>query len=63
MANPKSLSIPELCDLLRKAGSEYATEEQISQDITAGAPVNEDGTINLIHYAAWLVKGMGRGSN
>jgi hypothetical protein len=30
-------------------------------DIDAGAPANADGTINLVHYAAWLVKEMGRG--
>jgi hypothetical protein len=27
-------------------------------DIDAGAPTNADGTINLVHYAAWLVKEM-----
>ena len=34
-----------------------STEESIAEDIAAGAPQNEDGTINLIEYAAWLVKG------
>jgi hypothetical protein len=28
----------------------------IRADLAAGAPVNTDGTINLVHYAAWLVK-------
>ena len=27
-------------------------------DIDAGAPTNGDGTINLVQYAAWLVKEM-----
>jgi hypothetical protein len=27
----------------------------IARDIEAGVPVNPDGTINLVHYAAWLV--------
>ena len=36
--------------------------EQIASDLEAGAPQNTDGTINLVHYAAWLVKEMGRGS-
>jgi len=29
--------------------------------IHGGAPVNPDGTLNLVHYAAWLVKEMDRG--
>ena len=35
---------------------------QIEEDIQSGAPTNPDGTLNLMQYAAWLVKGMGRGS-
>jgi hypothetical protein len=27
----------------------------------AGAPTNADGSINLVHYAAWLVKEMATG--
>ena len=26
----------------------------IEADLEAGAPVNPDGTLNLVHYAAWL---------
>ena len=29
----------------------------IEADIAAGAPVNEDGSINLIAYVAWILKG------
>ena len=25
-------------------------------DLAAGAPTNPDGTINLVHYAAWLAR-------
>jgi hypothetical protein len=32
------------------------TPEEIELDIVSGAPANADGTINLVHYAAWLVK-------
>jgi hypothetical protein len=34
--------------------------EQIALDVEAGLPTNSDGTINLVHYAAWLIKEMGR---
>ena len=30
------------------------TDEQMRADLDAGAPTNADGTINLVHYAAWL---------
>jgi len=28
--------------------------ETVREDIAAGAPTNADGTLNLVHYAAWL---------
>jgi len=33
----------------------------IQTDIDDGAPLNADGTLNLVHYAAWLVKEMATG--
>ena len=29
-------------------------EDMLKKDVAAGAPTNPDGTINIIHYAAWL---------
>ena len=59
--NPNALSIPDAARLLSKAGGSSVTEEMLRADLGAGAPENPDGTINLVHYAAWLVKGMGSG--
>ena len=42
--------------LLAKAGGEPVTEAMIRADITDGAPTNADGTVNLLHYAAWLAR-------
>lgn len=42
--------------ILRQAGSRSISNESLSADIANGAPVNSDGTINLITYAAWLAK-------
>ena len=53
---PTSLTVVHTSRLLSAAGGEPVTEEMIRKDIEAGAPVNPDGTINLIHYAAWSVK-------
>jgi len=46
-----------LVRLLKQAGSRAISEETLAVDIESGAPKNPDGTINLIEYAAWLVKG------
>ena len=43
-----------LARLLKQAGSRTVSAETLAADIEAGAPKNPDGTVNLIHYAAWL---------
>lgn len=53
-----ALSVDDLTKLLKHAGSRTVSEESVRSDIEAGAPVNADGTINLITYAAWLIKEM-----
>jgi hypothetical protein len=59
--DPASLNIENLVKVLRASGSNEITEEKVQTDIDEGLPVNADGSINLIHYAAWMVKEMGRG--
>ena len=34
--------------------------DMLRADLAAGAPTNADGTINLVHYAAWLNQEMGK---
>ncbi len=46
-----------LINLLKGAGSRLISAELLVADFEAGAPRNEDGTINLIEFAAWIVKG------
>mgnify|MGYP007055247259 CR=1 FL=1 len=49
---------PELLvRLLKQAGSRMISAETLAADFEAGAPKNQDGTVNLIEYAAWLAKG------
>ena len=60
--NPLALSIADSAHLLTKAGARQIRVEQIEADVAAGAPTNPDGSINLVHYAAWLVKEMSRGN-
>ena len=54
--NLHSLSAAELAELLRKAGSSSVSMERISRLLESGAPSNPDGTIDLVHFSAWMVK-------
>ena len=56
--NLESLPLARAAELLTEAGQRRVTVEMLQADISAGAPVNVDGTINLVHYAAWLVREM-----
>lgn len=46
-----------LINLLKQGGSRLITAETLVADFAAGAPQNEDGTVNLIEFAAYLAKG------
>ena len=54
-----AISPDNLVEILRKSGSREVSEDTLATDIEAGAPVAEDGTINMIEYAAWLVSNHG----
>ena len=49
--------------VLTRLGGKAVTDEMLRADIDAGAPTNADGTVNLVHYAAWLVKEMAAGGD
>jgi hypothetical protein len=51
-----ALPLADLARLLSKSAGRTISPEALRRDVDAGAPVNPDGTINLVHYAAWLVK-------
>ncbi len=59
--NPAAMTVEDAAKLLTKAGGVRISEAQIRKDIEANAPTNTDGTINLVHYAAWLVREMASG--
>lgn len=61
--NPAALSLANAARLLSAAGGQAVTVETLQADITVGAPTNVDGTLNLVHYAAWLVKEMASGAD
>ena len=59
--NPAALSVEDAAKVLSRVGGKPVTADMLEADINAGAPTNADGTINLVHYAAWLVKKMSAG--
>jgi len=54
--NPTALSIQHAAMVLTKTSGRPVTVEMLQVDLANGAPTNADGTMNLIYYAAWLVK-------
>ena len=59
--DPTRLSVEQAAKLLSAAFRERVEPEKIRLDLQNGAPVNVDGTINLVHYSAWQAKEMGHG--
>jgi len=51
-----ALTPEQAVKVLAAAGRRHITAEMVRADIEAGAPTNADGTVNLVHYAAWLVR-------
>ncbi|MFV0442873.1 MAG: hypothetical protein ACK5Q5_04800 [Planctomycetaceae bacterium] len=56
--NPNALAPGDVAALLSRTGIAAVSEAQVRDEVVAGAPTNPDGTLNLVHYAAWLVTEM-----
>jgi uncharacterized ferredoxin-like protein len=56
--DPQALRLVDLARILTTLGAMRVSVEMLDADIAAGAPTNPDGTVNLVHYASWLVKEM-----
>ena len=59
--NPQALALCDAARVFSAAAGATIDIAMLEADISAGAPVNQDGTLNLVHYAAWLLREMGRG--
>jgi hypothetical protein len=51
-----ALPIESVISILRKVGAKQISADCIRADQAAGAPVNADGTINLLAYSAWMLQ-------
>ena len=56
--DPAALALGDLAALLTKAAGVRVDVAWIEADLAAGAPVNADGTVNLMQYTAWLAQAM-----
>jgi hypothetical protein len=59
--NPQALPPDAVARVLSAASGQPILQSTVEADIADGAPTNADGTLSLVHYAAWLVREMGRG--
>ncbi len=59
--NPQALRLEDMARSCPPRAKRPVTVEMLQADIDDGAPVNADGTMNLVHYAAWIVKEMAGG--
>jgi hypothetical protein len=51
-----ALTPDRLAPILAGASGLAVTPEMIAADVKAGAPIEPDGSINLVRYVAWLLK-------
>lgn len=52
--DPAAMTPAQLARLLAKASGRKITVAMVRRDLQDGAPTNPDGTLHLVHYAAWL---------
>ena len=61
--NLLALKPDQVVDVLVKSGFRDMTLELLHSDFELGAPRNPDGTVNLIHYMAWILKEINSNAN
>lgn len=50
----RAMTTAALVELLQKSGSKKATLESVNRLLQEGAPLNADGTVDLIRFMAYL---------
>ena len=59
--NPQALALADAARVLSAASGGTIDVAMLEEDLASGAPANADGSLNLVHYSAWLLGEMGRG--
>ena len=52
--NPAALTVEQVARMLG------VSQQKVRDHVAAGAPTGPDGTVNLVHYTAWLNRELGR---
>jgi len=58
-----ALTLNDAATVLGRASGRSVTIDVLRAHVKSGAPINPDGTLNLITYAAWLVKSLKESSH
>ena len=61
--NLLALTPEQVVDVLVKSGFRGMTLELLHSDFDAGAPRNANGSVNPIHYMAWILKEINSNAN
>jgi hypothetical protein len=59
--NPQAMPLVDAARVFTAASGGSIEVAMLEADVADGAPLNADGTLNLVHYAAWLVRETARG--
>ena len=60
--SPTAMPLEDAAGLLTALARHAITVDMLRMDVVAGAPLGADGTLSLVHYAAWLVKELADGT-
>lgn len=60
--SPTAIPLADAARLLSKIGGQPVSPGMLQTDLEFGAPANPNGTLNLLHYAAWLVRELANGN-
>ena len=54
--NVPPMNKAQFIQVMQHYGCRSITEEKLEEHLAAGAPVNEDGSINIVNFTAWILK-------
>ncbi len=60
--NPAALSLADAAAVLSRSSPTPVTVAMLQQHVDDGTPLNPDGTLNMVNYAAWLVREIANGN-
>lgn len=56
MVNPLALPAGDFITMIKRSGCPAMSDETLRRLVDGGLPLNADGTLNIMEYAAWMLK-------